>query len=105
MTLPNPSPKVKSETIDGTEYRDVVLRIKEGGINVLLNALTANSDRSFLKGWIPRAEILDDGQIMISISSNTGTIDEYVFLGLDLFITLKPEELKMFGITQNAPSP
>lgn len=86
-------PKIeqKSEIIDGTEYRHVLLRIRENGMKLLADAL-ANKKRGFVSFSNPRVELLDD-QIMIVLPSNTGSIDDYVYLGLDIFVPLTEEEI------------
>lgn len=85
----NIEPSIKIE--DGTVYRHAVVRIREDGMNVILDAL-ANAKRGFSKAWSPRFELVDN-KLMIVIPSNTGTIDDYQFVGVDVFITLTNEEI------------
>lgn len=102
MTIPKI--EFKSETIDGTEYRNVLLRARVGDIKFLADSL-ANKEHGFASFSNPRVELLDDGQIMIVLPSNSGTTDSYIYLGLDIFIPLTADEVAATDPKEpNAPS-
>lgn len=90
MTIPKI--EFKSETDDGTEYRNVLLRARVGDIKRLAMAL-ANKERGFVSFSNPRVELLDDNQIMIVLPSNTGSVADYIYVGFDIFVPLTEDEV------------
>jgi len=77
-------------TVDaGTETRICTARLRENGIKLLVSSL---ADGGFLNLGTPRLHRLGD-ELYLTIESNAGRADNYVFLGIDIFIPLTPEEV------------
>lgn len=71
-------------------YPEARIRMREGGLELLLKAM---GEGSFCNLGIPRIHRLEDG-IYIEIPTNVGKQGHIVFLGLDIFIPVAPDAVQ-----------
>lgn len=89
-----PEIELKQHIDDGTECRHVLIRARDGDIKKLVDAL---GNGGFSNASSPRLILLDEGQLMISLLTNTGRAGEYIALALDIFVPLTKQELEVLN--------